>query len=70
MDCQLYKTCEICEGCALGKHHRELFFKKKAWRVKALLELIHTDMCKPMLIPTNGCNKYFIIFIDDFTIMT
>ena len=23
----------VCEGCVLGKHHREMFDKGKAWRV-------------------------------------
>ena len=61
---------EVCEGCALGKHHRELFPKEKAWRARAPLELVHTDVCGPMVTPTNGGNKYFITFIDDFSRMT
>ena len=60
---------EVCEGCALGKHHRESF-PKKAWRAKAPLELVHTDVCGPMTTPTHAGNKYFLIFVDDFTRMT
>ena len=26
----------VCEGCVLGKHHREMFDKGKAWRAKNL----------------------------------
>lgn len=61
---------EVCEGCALGKHHREAFPKEKAWRAKAPLELVHTDVCGPMDTTTHRGNKYFIIFIDDFSRMT
>ena len=34
---------DICEGCALGKHHRESFPKNNIGRAKAPLELAHTD---------------------------
>lgn len=61
---------EICEGCALGKHHRESFPKDKAWRATTPLELVHTDVCGPISAPTHAGNKYFLIFIDDFTRMT
>ena len=61
---------EVCEGCALGKHHRESFSKENAWRAKAPLELVHTDVCGPMTTPTHADNRYFLIFVDDFTRMT
>ncbi|RVW71220.1 Retrovirus-related Pol polyprotein from transposon TNT 1-94 [Vitis vinifera] len=61
---------EVCDGCALGKHHRQSFLKGVAWRAKKVLELIHTDICGPMSIPSQGNNKYFVLFIDDFTRMT
>ena len=37
-----------CEGCVLGKHHRQSFPKGVAWRAKKVLELVHTDVCGPM----------------------
>ncbi|RVW83943.1 Retrovirus-related Pol polyprotein from transposon RE1 [Vitis vinifera] len=61
---------EVCDGCALGKHHRQSFPKGVAWRAKKVLELIHTDICGPMSTPSQGNNKYFVLFIDDFTRMT
>ncbi|RVW80415.1 Retrovirus-related Pol polyprotein from transposon TNT 1-94 [Vitis vinifera] len=60
---------EVCDGCALGKHHRQSFPKGVAWRAKKVLELIHTDICGPMSTPSQGNNKYFVLFIDDFTRM-
>ena len=61
---------EVCDGCALGKHHRQSFPKGVAWRAKKVLELVHTDICGPMSTPSQGNNKYFVLFIDDFTRMT
>ena len=61
---------QICEGCTLEKHHRESFPKEKAWRAKALLDLVHTDVCGPMNTQTRGGNKYFIIFVDNYSRMT
>ena len=34
----------VCEGCAMGKQHRESFSKYSSWRARAALELIHTDL--------------------------
>ncbi|RVW33419.1 Retrovirus-related Pol polyprotein from transposon TNT 1-94 [Vitis vinifera] len=61
---------EEYDGCALGKHHRQSFPKGVAWRAKKVLELVHTDICGPMSTPSQGNNKYFVLFIDDFTRMT
>ncbi|KAL0556644.1 hypothetical protein IC582_005158 [Cucumis melo] len=57
----------ICEVCILAKHHRDSFPTGKAWRASKPLELIHTDWCGPMRTTTNGGNRYFITFIDDFS---
>ena len=51
----------------IGKQQRQPFPSGKAWRAKALLELVHTDVCGPMRTPSNEQNRYFILFIDDYT---
>ncbi|CAL2254986.1 unnamed protein product [Prunus armeniaca] len=61
---------DVCEGCQLGKQHRQAFPSGKAWRAKALLELVHTDVCGPMRTPSLDNNRYFILFINDYTRMT
>ncbi|CAL9023435.1 unnamed protein product [Prunus brigantina] len=33
----------ICQGCAMGKAHREAFGKEKTWRANVPPELIHSD---------------------------
>ncbi|RVW55367.1 Retrovirus-related Pol polyprotein from transposon TNT 1-94 [Vitis vinifera] len=43
---------------------------KKRMKAKKVLELIHTDICGLMSTPSQGNNKYFVLFIDDFTRMT
>ena len=35
----------VCETCEIGKKHREPFPTGKSWRVKKLLEIIHSDLC-------------------------
>ncbi|RDX73155.1 hypothetical protein CR513_47279, partial [Mucuna pruriens] len=45
------------EGCLLGKQHR-------------LMELVYNDMCGPMTTSSLNNNRYFILFIDDFSRMT
>ena len=59
-----------CEGCALGKHHRQSFPKGVAWRAKKVLEFVHTDVCGPMQTLSHTQNRYFILFIDDYSRMT
>lgn len=52
----------------LGKQTR-LPFKSSSWRAKTKLELIHTDLCGPMQVPSLGNSLYFLLFIDDLTRM-
>ncbi|RDX67381.1 hypothetical protein CR513_53756, partial [Mucuna pruriens] len=42
----------------------------KVWRAKDLLELVHTNICGPMRTPSLNNNRYFILFINDFSRMT
>lgn len=60
----------ICEGCMLGKQHRNSFPKESLWRAKEPLQLVHTDVCGPMRTPSHNGNMYFLLFIDDFSRMT
>lgn len=57
----------LCEGCILGKQHRESFPSGKSIRAKAPLEIVHSDVCGPMQTPSLAGNQYFLTFIDDFT---
>ena len=61
---------DVCDACLLGELHRQHFPIEKAWRAREKLELVHTDLCSPMRTLFLSENKYFILFIDDFTRMT
>ena len=55
-----------CESCVMGKHSRASFPDKAKWRAKARLQLVHTDICGKMSVPSLGGHFYFLTFIDDF----
>ncbi|XP_057996507.1 uncharacterized protein LOC131175847 [Hevea brasiliensis] len=54
------------ENCEVAKS----FPSDSMWRAKEKLELVHSDVCGPMSVPSLRQNKYFILFIDDLTRMT
>ena len=60
---------KVCEGCALGKQHRERFPHHK-FRAHEPLALIHADICGPMQTLSHGKSKYFLLFVDDFSRMS
>ena len=55
-----------CEICAESKFARKPF--KSIERSSELLELVHSDLCDLKMTPTRGGIKYFITFIDDYSI--
>jgi hypothetical protein len=57
----------ICERCVKGKHQKTSFPKDGATRVSQLLEIVHTDVCRPMKTTSHGGARYFLTFIDDFS---
>ncbi|CAJ2675758.1 unnamed protein product [Trifolium pratense] len=58
---------ERCVDCLTGKQHREAIPKQAVWRAGKVLELIHSDICGPINPTSNGGNRYFITFTDDFS---
>lgn len=55
-----------CVACLKGKQCRQPF-KNTGTRAKALLELVHSDLCGPMDNKSFGGAKYFFTLIDDFS---
>ena len=49
---------QLCEACTLEKHHRLPFAAEQRHAIQPL-ELIHSDVCGPMNILSNGNNRYF-----------
>jgi hypothetical protein len=58
---------KFCEGCVIGKHSKSSFPKVAEYQAKNPFELVHTDICGPIQPSSIGKNRYFIIFIDDFS---
>ena len=58
---------EVCEGCALGKATRYPFPKVSSKKTTDVLELVHSDVCGPLNIPSVGGSIYFVSFIDDYS---
>ena len=59
-----------CGRCALCKQSREPFCKKGTEHTRNILELVHSDVCGPMHIVSDGSVRYFLTFTDDHSRMT
>jgi hypothetical protein len=61
-------TNTMCNHCEHGKQTRTEFRTKEYYKKKSL-EIVHIDLCGPM--KTKGMNgeQYFMVIIDDYTIM-
>ena len=55
----------LCEHFIYGKQNR-VRFASGATRAKGILELIHSDVFGPVLVPSLGKSVYYVSFIDDF----
>lgn len=58
---------EPCVPCVEGKQARKPFKAIKYKKATSPLELVHTDVCGPLTTESFKGNKYFIIFVDDYT---
>ena len=54
-----------CDACILGKHKKQPFHHS-TFRAYRKFELIHSDLCGPMPVPSANGNKYIMTFIDDY----
>jgi hypothetical protein len=60
----------VCVDCVLSKHHRDNFDKHASWHASTPLQLVHNDSCGPLYSCSFSGYKYFLTFIDDFSICT
>ena len=57
----------LCDGCATGKMHRSPFRPRKD-RATKVGEVIHSDVCGPMEVPSiGGGARYYVCFKDDYS---
>lgn len=54
----------MCDSCVAGKQTRQPFPMSRS-TTTAPLELVHTDVCGPMPVPSLGNAKYFVTVVDD-----
>lgn len=54
-----------CEVCIQEKHTRLPLPKISEQRTQKLLEIVHSDVCRPMLHASASGKRYFVTFIDD-----
>lgn len=58
---------QLCETCIIGKHNRRSFVTQTYQRASQARKTVHSDVCGPLNVESNGNNMYFLTFIDDFT---
>jgi hypothetical protein len=56
----------VCKGCAQGKNIKNPFPKSDN-KAEGVLELIHSDVCGPMLSTYLSGYVYYVSFIDDYS---
>jgi hypothetical protein len=56
-----------CPICLQGKQPRSLISRLAKHRATSPFELIHTDLCGPLLVKSLGSSSYFIAFTDDYS---
>ena len=52
----------VCPGCEAGKHPEEKYDKGKSWKATVVLQLVHSDVAGPFLVPSFGKARYFLTF--------
>ena len=55
-----------CDACMTSKSHR-LPYSKSSHQTSKPLEIIHSDLWGPSLVIPHTRNRYYVLFIDDFT---
>lgn len=58
---------DICETCIQCKQTRDAFPRESFTNTGNKLDLIHTDVCGPLQLPTPRGNRYILTLIDDHT---
>lgn len=53
-----------CEACVLGKQHR-FSSPPSPSRARAPLDLLHSDVCGPLQVPSLSGRRYFLTVLDD-----
>jgi hypothetical protein len=57
---------DLCEHFIYGKKNR-VRFPSCAKRAEGILQLVHSDLFRPLSVPSLGKSMYYISFIDEFS---
>jgi len=60
------KSCSIC---LVGKHSRSAFKSELKMRAELVVNVVHSDICGPIEVPTYSGKIYFITFVDKYSRM-
>ena len=55
-----------CKGCTLGKYTKSSFHDRDS-QAEAILERVHIDVCVPFSTTSTTNQRYFVIFIDNYS---
>ena len=58
----------LCKNCQIGKMGKTSF-KSIDYQSEEALEIIHTNLCGPIGIESYSGDKFFILFVDDYSRM-
>ena len=58
----------LCKNYQIGKMGKTSF-KRKNYQSEEVLEIVHTDLCAPIGIESYSREKFFILFVDDYSRM-
>lgn len=59
---------QLCDGCLVGKQRRAPFPQQAKKRATGLLDLVHGDLCGPIMPATPAGRCYFLLLVDDMSI--
>lgn len=57
------RACSIC----IHSKQQQKFARLPVQRASQPFELVHSDMCGPITVPSHGGARYFIVYIDDYS---
>jgi hypothetical protein len=64
---QLEQVKQVCDSCLAGKQRRAAFPEQARHRANNVLDLVHDDLCDPIMLTTPSGNQYFLLLVDDMS---
>ncbi|KAL8101414.1 hypothetical protein AgCh_033340 [Apium graveolens] len=64
---EMIQPLKKCEGCLMSKQSRRPFPSQAIFNSRKTLEIVHADICGPIMPITPGGNRYFLLFVDDYS---